>query len=182
MGFKKGRHTMISSKRSLLPLLIGSTAFAVAGFAGTLPTTHAQSYGYSPQPTAAPAAAVKSSTAPVWVKLANNKQLGNILTNAKGRTLYHFLSDTVGHSACTGSSCAPIWPALLLPKGASLKHAHLPGKLSTIKLADGTRQVTYNNWPLYRYSGDAKAGDTKGQGLFKLWFAATPKLKKLTKM
>ena len=172
---------MISTKRSLLPLLIGSTAFAVAGFAGARSTTHAQSYGHNPQRTAAPAAAVKSSTAPVWVKVANNKQLGNILINAKGRTLYHFLSDTVGQSACT-SSCAQVWPPLLLPKGASLKHAKLPGKLSTMKLANGARQVTYNNWPLYRYSGDSKAGDTKGQGLFKLWFAATPKLKKLTKM
>jgi predicted lipoprotein with Yx(FWY)xxD motif len=181
MASRKG-HTMNSSHKSLLPLLVCTAAFAVAGFAGAVSTTHAQSYGYNPQPTAAPPAAVKSSTAAVWVKVASNATLGKILTNAKGRTLYHFLSDTVGHSACTGPSCAPIWPALLLPKGASLKHAHLPGKLSTIKLANGTRQVTYNNWPLYRYSGDSKAGNTKGQGLFKLWFSATPKLKKLTKM
>jgi predicted lipoprotein with Yx(FWY)xxD motif len=181
MASRKG-YTMNSSHKSLLPLLICTGAFAVAGFTGAVSTTHAQSYGYNPQPTAVPAAAVKSSTAPVWVKVASNPKLGKILTNAKGLTLYHFLSDTVGHSACTGSSCAPIWPALLLPKGASLKHAPLPGKLSTIKLANGTRQVTYNNWPLYRYSGDSKAGNTKGQGLFKLWYAATPKLKKLTKM
>ena len=30
---------------------------------------------------------------------------------------------------------------------------------------DGTTQVTYNDWPLYLFSGDAAAGDTNGQGV-----------------
>ena len=34
--------------------------------------------------------------------------------------------------------------------------------------------VEGRKWPLYRYAGDAKAGDTNGQGSGGVWFAVTP--------
>jgi predicted lipoprotein with Yx(FWY)xxD motif len=37
--------------------------------------------------------------------------------------------------------------------------------LSTSQRAEGTMQVVYNGHPLYYYSADTKAGDTKGEGL-----------------
>jgi len=48
-------------------------------------------------------------------------------------------------------------------------------KLSTVKRPDGRTQVTYAGFPLYRYSGDKKPGDVKGQGFQKIWFAVTSK-------
>jgi predicted lipoprotein with Yx(FWY)xxD motif len=43
--------------------------------------------------------------------------------------------------------------------------------------ADGTRQVTYNNHPLYLFVKDTKAGDTNGEGLTAfggVWYAVSP--------
>jgi hypothetical protein len=37
--------------------------------------------------------------------------------------------------------------------------------LSTSRRAGGKKQVDYNGHPLYRFAFDAKAGQTKGQGV-----------------
>ena len=41
----------------------------------------------------------------------------------------------------------------------------LDESLMAVERTDGTTQVTYNDWPLYLFSGDAAAGDTNGQGV-----------------
>ena len=73
---------------------------------------------------------------------------------------------------CTGS-CASVWPPLLTTKKAKLKAgpAIRAAKLGRIKRPDGRYQVTYFGFPLYRYAGDSKAGETKGEGLGGIWFA-----------
>ena len=35
-------------------------------------------------------------------------------------------------------------------------------------------QVTYDDQPLYYFSGDSAPGDTKGQNLGKVWFVVAP--------
>ena len=37
--------------------------------------------------------------------------------------------------------------------------------LGTAKTSSGSMQVTYNNWPLYTFSGDGAAGRVNGQGI-----------------
>ena len=44
----------------------------------------------------------------------------------------------------------------------------LPGTLGTVKMADGTKQITYNGYPLYTLKG-AGALSTKGQGMGGMW-------------
>ena len=49
--------------------------------------------------------------------------------------------------------------------------------LGTTKRSDGTTEVTYDGHPLYRYAGDAKPGDTAGQGsdgFGALWWVVKP--------
>jgi predicted lipoprotein with Yx(FWY)xxD motif len=99
------------------------------------------------------------------VHVADNAKFGKILVDADGRTLYHFDKDKNGKVACTGS-CATTWPPLLVAKGT--KPSGTTG-LGTVQRPDGTTQVTYHGEPLYRYSGDSKAGDTRGDGVAGLW-------------
>jgi predicted lipoprotein with Yx(FWY)xxD motif len=105
-----------------------------------------------------------------------NSQLGSILVDAKGRTLYLFQKDQANQSACSGA-CAAAWPvdqSAGTPKASSGVKASM---LGTIKRGDGTTQVTYNKHPLYYYSGDTAAGQQSGQGLNAfgaLWYVVAP--------
>ena len=105
-----------------------------------------------------------------------NSSLGQILVDAKGRTLYLFQKDQPNQSACSGA-CAAAWPvdqSAGTPKASGEVKASL---LGTIKRGDGTTQVTYNKHPLYYYSGDTAAGQQSGQGLSAfgaLWYVVAP--------
>jgi len=89
--------------------------------------------------------------------------LGPILADSSGRTLYLFERDKHGMSACTGS-CASYWPPLLT-KGAPVATTGVKTTLlGTAKRTDGTLQVTYAGHPLYTFKLDAKPGQAKGEG------------------
>ena len=104
-----------------------------------------------------------------------NTNLGKILDNGQGRTLYLFQADSGTKSNCSGA-CATNWPPLTssnptVGKGASAS------MVGTSKRSDGTTQVTYNGHPLYTFKGDSSPGDTSGQGVNAfggLWYAVSP--------
>ena len=103
------------------------------------------------------------------VTVASSK-LGDILVDGDGRTLYAFTKDKGDQSAC-GGGCATNWPALTGPATAGT--GVQASMLSTSLQADGKSQVTYGGKPLYYFAGDAKPGDTNGQGVGDVWFALT---------
>jgi Secreted repeat of unknown function len=47
-------------------------------------------------------------------------------------------------------------------------------RLGRIRRPDGRLQVTFAGFALYRFSGDTRPGDAKGQGFGKVWFAFGP--------
>ncbi len=97
--------------------------------------------------------------------------LGEVLTDAQGRTLYHFLPEKDGKVSCTGS-CATTWPPLLVPATTAPRQAsRLAGTVGVVTRPDGGTQVTYDEWPLYTFSGDKRAEDVTGQGIAGEWFA-----------
>jgi len=108
------------------------------------------------------------------VKTAKNADLGTVLVNSTGRTLYHFTSDTRTKVKCT-ASCRAQWPPLLIAAGA--KPVAGPGisasKLGVLERADGGFQVTYNGMTLYRYAGDTKAGEANGEAVGDTWYAVS---------
>jgi predicted lipoprotein with Yx(FWY)xxD motif len=117
----------------------------------------------------------QASTSNATVNVANT-DLGNVLVDSQGRTLYLFKKDSGSKSACSGA-CASAWPPLRAsgkPTAGSDASASL---LGTSKRSDGKPQVTYNGHPLYRYEGDSSSGDTNGQGLTAFggaWYALSP--------
>jgi predicted lipoprotein with Yx(FWY)xxD motif len=122
--------------------------------------------------TAAPAApettaAQEASGATVAVA---SSRLGEILVDAEGRTLYAFTKDKGDQSACSGE-CATNWPALT--GTATAGTGAQASLLSTSMQPNGTSQVTYDGRPLYHFAGDAKPGDTNGQGVGDVWFVLT---------
>jgi predicted lipoprotein with Yx(FWY)xxD motif len=114
-----------------------------------------------------------ASGKPATVGLAGEGNLGEILVDTQGRSLYLFQRDIGTRSECTGA-CAAAWPPLR-DAGKPLVGANLAAsKVGTTARSDGKLQVTYNGHPLYLYSGDHKPGDTNGQGLNVFgggWFA-----------
>ncbi len=88
---------------------------------------------------------------------------GSLLADRQGFTLYTFDADVGGSSTCSGE-CAAMWAPALLQSGDPLAPANLPGRLAVVTRPDGGRQVTYNNRPLYRYTGDLQPGATTGDG------------------
>jgi predicted lipoprotein with Yx(FWY)xxD motif len=106
------------------------------------------------------------------VSTARAGDLGTVLVDANGMTLYLFQNDTGTTSTCTGS-CAGTWPALTTKDSATAGGGADDSKLGTTMRDDGTTQVTYAGHPVYLYSGDSAAGDTNGQGIGGVWFAVT---------
>ncbi|WP_051711976.1 hypothetical protein [Streptomyces sp. NRRL S-350] len=116
----------------------------------------------------------QSAPASATLQTVNDPKLGTIVTDSAGFTLYRFDQDhdNPSESSCNGN-CATIWP----PEhaGGNVTVKGIDSKLvGTVTRSDGTKQVTLNGWPVYRYSPDAKPGDTKGQGVGGTWFAVTP--------
>lgn len=120
--------------------------------------------------TAPPAGAQAAAT----VQVAEHPQLGRILVDARGRTLYVFLRDEPNVSNCY-DQCAQTWPPLLL-SGSEQPSAGpgVGGELGTTTRRDNTRQVTYNGMPLYFYVRDDDPGDAYGQGVGNVWFVVPP--------
>lgn len=89
--------------------------------------------------------------------------LGPILVNSRGHTLYLFAKDKNGKSACSGS-CAKFWPPLLSQGKPTAGVGVKPSLIGTTRRSNGSRQVTYNRHPLYTYALDKRSGQTRGEG------------------
>ncbi|MER6203348.1 SCO0930 family lipoprotein, partial [Streptomyces sp. NPDC001586] len=113
--------------------------------------------------------------------IANSDQLGGVLTDSAGLTLYRFDKDTAKppKSNCEGD-CAKTWP--VVAAGDATAAAGMdPALLGEVVRSDGSKQLTVAGWPAYRFNKDAKAGDFNGQGVGGVWFAFAPDGKKAAK-
>ena len=109
-------------------------------------------------------------TSAVVVSAHTVGSLGTILVDQSGLTLYRFSPDGTGKTTCTGA-CAATWPPLTVSSPQATAGSGVTASaLGTIARPDGSMQVTFNGMPLYRFSGDKKAGDTAGQGVGGTWF------------
>ncbi|MER5933594.1 SCO0930 family lipoprotein [Streptomyces sp. NPDC002054] len=112
------------------------------------------------------------------LRVTRNAELGNIITDGTGMTLYRFDKDSAWPMkiGCVGA-CLNTWkPAEPVDR---TKVSGIAGKLvGTVRRPDGSEQLTVDCWPVYRFTGDKQPGDTKGHALQGLWFAVTDTGKK----
>jgi predicted lipoprotein with Yx(FWY)xxD motif len=97
------------------------------------------------------------------VKTAST-DLGTILVDGQGKTVYLFERDRGPQSTCNGQ-CLANWPAVTADGKPQAAGGVSASKLGTSRRGDGTTQVTYAGHPLYYFAGDSSAGDTNGQGV-----------------
>jgi predicted lipoprotein with Yx(FWY)xxD motif len=143
--------------------VIPLTALAVAGCGGSNNSTASSS----------PPKTASGGSATVGVE---NGNLGKILFDSKGDTLYLFKKDSGTKSACTGA-CASAWPPLRASGKPTAGSGVNASMLGTTPRSDGNPQVTYNGHPLYTFTGDQNPGDTSGQGVSAfgaLWYVVSP--------
>ena len=115
----------------------------------------------------------------VQLAVAEVGNLGQVVTDQNGLTLYRFDKDKAKPSVsnCT-DGCAEMWPpALGDPASVQLQNVD-PALVGEVTRDDGTKQLTLNGWPMYTFAKDTVAGQAKGQGVGKTWFAITPQGKK----
>ena len=129
--------------------------------------------GYGSPAASGPAASAAAGGETYNVAAATGA-VGSYLTGEGGKTLYTFKPDSANTSTCT-AGCATAWPPFTASAQDTLKAgAGVSGKLTTFARPDGTMQVAYNGAPIYYFQGDAKAGETNGQGVGGKWFVAAP--------
>jgi predicted lipoprotein with Yx(FWY)xxD motif len=112
----------------------------------------------------APTGGGGSAVATVAVASSN---LGDILVDGDGMTLYAFLPDDQGDPTCT-DGCADNWPPLVGP--ATAGDGVDEALLGTVAHPSGVTMVAYDGWPLYHFAGDQAAGDVNGQGVGDNWY------------
>ena len=100
--------------------------------------------------------------------LVATSDLGDILTDADGMTIYYFANDTEGVSNCA-DECLENWPIVVVD-GEPTAGEGVDAELGTIEAADGSTQLTVNGFPAYYFAGDAAAGDVMGQGVGGVWW------------
>lgn len=109
------------------------------------------------------------------VQLKEVGDVGTVMTDAQGRTLYFFTRDVNGESACAGG-CLDAWPTFY-EADLSVGNGLDASLFGTITGTDGSLQTTYKGWPLYYYApaGDGvieEAGQAQGEGVGSVWYVA----------
>jgi len=94
--------------------------------------------------------------------------LGTVLTNRAGMTLYTFSKDISNVSNCN-NGCAIKWPPLLANNKSVAN-----GRFSIITRSDNHKQWALDGKPLYTWIKDKQPGDTTGEGIKSLWHVAKP--------
>jgi predicted lipoprotein with Yx(FWY)xxD motif len=179
-----GRHRLVAA--TALPLILvlaacssGATPSPTTA-AASQPPAASQPAASEPAASATAGSTASGETAETYeVKAASGTVSGataTFLTGEDGKTLYVFANDTAGDgkSACN-DQCAVTWPPFTVDDKSQLKaDSGVTGTLDVLTRTDGKLQVTYKGAPLYYFSADTAAGDTKGDGVAGKWKVAAP--------
>ena len=105
--------------------------------------------------------------------------IGTVMTSG-GFTLYRNTKDKAvpPTSSCLGT-CTSTWPPIDAEAQPTLDGVDAT-LIGTLVRPDGTKQLTVDGWPVYRYIKDMLPGTVNGQGVDGVWQAVGPDGKPLT--
>lgn len=105
-------------------------------------------------------ASPRASTAGTTTIRLAQTYLGKIVVSRSGLTLFTFTRDRARTDACVRiSGCSAVWPVLTSSGKLSAGKGLRSSLLSTIRLPNGARQVSYDGHALYTYSLSTRPGD-----------------------
>jgi predicted lipoprotein with Yx(FWY)xxD motif len=143
---------------SIALAVTGAIAVAGCGSSNSSSSGEGGAYGGG-ESTASKSAKSESATPVAAISVGSAPEVGKVLVDSKGFTLYYFQKDQGEKSACNGE-CAKVWPPLT--GTGKVEGGAMSSELGTTERSDGTTQVTYAGWPLYTYAADTKPGEAKG--------------------
>jgi predicted lipoprotein with Yx(FWY)xxD motif len=146
---------------------LSSLVLLLTACGGSSSSSSASGNSSTPAAGPRPSSGLTSPAPGTQVLIVERSNLGWVLAEANGLVVYTYGGDTKnGSPTCTGS-CASLWPAVTgVPQVGPADT--LPGTLGTVTMADGTKAITYNGYPLYTLKG-AGALSTKGNGIGGRW-------------
>jgi predicted lipoprotein with Yx(FWY)xxD motif len=100
------------------------------------------------------------------LRSVNLKGFSGVLANSSSFSLYVLSMEKGGKLHCK-TDCLTTWLPLLVKnsvKSISVGSG-VSGRTGFIARGSGMKQVTYNSYPLYTYSGDHKAREARGEGM-----------------
>lgn len=126
-------------------------------------------------PESADAAASEPVSAGDATVLVGDSDLGSVLTDEAGITIYYFANDSEDTSTCF-DECMLNWPPVPVVGGAATAGEGVTAQLGSIEReGSGAPQLTVNGFPAYYYLGDGDVpGSTEGHGVGGVWFAFGP--------
>lgn len=96
--------------------------------------------------------------------LITTRDPSSYIATAEGIALYTLVSDT-GEVLPCNAECLGAWPAYTGAATADEGTGLNPELVGTAQTEDGQEIVTYNDYPLYSFSGDQNPVDVTGQGV-----------------
>jgi predicted lipoprotein with Yx(FWY)xxD motif len=99
-------------------------------------------------------------------------ELGEVLVDGDGMTLYLFTEDPPEESTCL-DDCLAAWPPLLVDGEPRTGNGVDASLVDTIERPDDGVQLTYDDAPLYTWASDQRPGDVTGQGVQEVWFVVS---------
>jgi predicted lipoprotein with Yx(FWY)xxD motif len=158
---------------------ITKTYASFAAVAAALALIAAACGGGSTSGTGSPASS--SPTSAETVSASTVDGIGDVLVDAQGEALYAADVETGGMVLCV-ASCTTIWdPLTVSGDGTPTAADGIAADLGVVTRPDGTRQVTFDGSPLYRFVEDPSPGTVTGNGFADsfdgrtfTWHVATP--------
>jgi predicted lipoprotein with Yx(FWY)xxD motif len=106
------------------------------------------------------------ASTPTSLRSINEKGYTSVLADHSSRALY-VLSVEKGARIKCRSTCVSIWPPLLVASNVKsiTLGAGVKGKIGFVRRSRTKKQVTFNSYPVYYFTGDTGPRQMNGQGI-----------------